>query len=185
MTEDATLKNAPDPLEAEILYFARAATQAMTDSMVERLAMAGSNLIEVADRLNNEDTRDAILTILDKVTELHRAGGVDTLFDLIFAVHSARQAATDTIVERLFGFAENMVTNVANEELGELAYNARRSLEQAMDETAAAPTKGGLMATVALLRDPETQEAMQFLLRFGTHLRKRTETLRGTAKLDP
>ncbi len=185
MNEEATETNAPDELQAEILYFARAAREAMTDSMVERLAIAGSNAIEIADRLNNEETKDAILTIIDKLTELHRCGALETLFDLVFTMHSARQAATDNIVERVFTFIERLVNEMANEELVTLAYNARRAMEQAIDETTAAPPKGGLLATVSMLKDPETQEALQFMMRFGTHLRKRTAILRQTSRLEP
>ncbi len=185
MTEEAASKNAPIDATAEILYLVEAARSAMTDSMVERLAVAGSNAIEVADRLNNEDTKDAIITILDRLTELHRCGALDTMFDLVFAVHSARQAATDNIVERLFSFVERMVNEMANEELVTLAYNARRAMEQAIDDTTTAPTKGGMMATLSMLNSQETQEAMQFMMRFSTHLRERAVRLRNTANLEP
>ena len=185
MTEEAAGKNAPLDTPTELLSLVEAARSALTDSMVERLAVAGSNAMEVADRLNDEDTKDALLTILDKLTELHRCGALDTVFDLVFAVHSARQAATDNIVERMFMLVERMLNEMANEELVTLAYNARRAMEQAIDETTAAPPKGGLMATLAMMNSQETQEAMQFMMRFGTHLRKRTSALRGTANLEP
>ena len=185
MTEEAALTNQPDDLQAEVMRFIDASRAALTDSMVERLAIAGSNAFEVADRLNNEDTKDAVITIIDKLTDLHRCGALETMFDLVFAVHSARQAATDNIVERLFSFAEHMVSTVANEEVATLAYNARRAMEEAMEETAAAPPAGGLMATLSMLKKPETQEALQFMLRFGTQLRKRTADLKDSAHLAP
>jgi uncharacterized protein YjgD (DUF1641 family) len=183
MTEEAA--NAPIETPQEILSLVDAARSALTDSMVERLAVAGSNAMEVADRLNDDDTKDAIFTILDKLTELHRCGALDTVFDLVFAMHSARQAATDNIVERMFMLVERMLNEMANEELVTLAYNARRAMEQAIDETTAAPAKGGMMATLSMLNSAETQEAMQFMMRFGTHLRKRTSALRNTANLEP
>ena len=68
---DATLSNAPMG-EAERLV--RAASDALTDSMVERLTTTASNALEIVDRLNDDATREAIHSALDKVTELHQVG---------------------------------------------------------------------------------------------------------------
>ncbi len=160
---------------SDLAQLAQAAQDALTDSMVERLSITGANALEVVDRLNEEDTRDAILTLIDKVTEMHRSGALDTLFQLLGLVHGVRSALTDSMVERLSMFAETMVDNVANEEVAVMAGNARRAMEEAIEETAAKPMpSGGLLSTISLLSKPETQQALQFMLAFACNMRNRS-----------
>jgi uncharacterized protein YjgD (DUF1641 family) len=150
-----------------------AASEALTDSMVERLATTGANAMELVDRLNDESTSTAIHHLIDRLTELHKLGALDTLFDLVTLLHAARNAATDNIVERLFMFAESMINTVGNEAMGELAENTRLALEQAAQETAeAGPSRGGMLATLSLLSKPETQRSLAFLLSFSAKLQK-------------
>jgi uncharacterized protein YjgD (DUF1641 family) len=160
--------------QADVIRLAQAAQDALTDSMVERLSVTGANALEVVDRLNDEDTHDAVMSLLDKLTDMHKSGSLDTLFETATVLHGARSAMTDSMVERLFIFVEHMMTNLANEELAEMAYNARRSMEEAGDEIAArgAPS-GGLMSTISMLNKPESQQALQFLLAFICKMKAR------------
>ncbi len=151
-----------------------AAREALTDSMVERLAITGANAAEIIDRLNDESTRLAVHALIDRVTELHRVGALDTLFDLTALLHAARNASTDNIVERLFTFFEQMINTVGNESMGRIAENTREALEVAAAEAANVPAKGGLLAALALLSKPEAQQSLAFLLRFGENLRQKT-----------
>lgn len=151
-----------------------AAREALTDSMVERLVVTGANAAEIVDRLNDESTRLAIHALIDRVTELHRVGALDTLFDLTALLHAARNASTDNIVERLFTFFEQIINTVGNEAMGRIAENAREALEVAAAEAADVPAKGGLFATLTLLSKPEAQQSLMFLLKFGEKLRQRT-----------
>jgi len=164
------MSNQP-PSEMERLNLAM--REALTDSMVERLATTGSNAMELADRLNDEATRSAIHAAIDRLTELHKVGALDTLFDLVTVLHAIRAAATDNIVERLFMFGESMINTVGNEAMGALAENTRMALEEAASETAKAPPpKGGLRSTLSLLAKPETQRSLSFLLSFSNKLQK-------------
>jgi uncharacterized protein YjgD (DUF1641 family) len=160
--------------QADVIRLAHAAQDSLTDSMVERLSVTGANALEVVDRLNDEDTHDAVMSLIDKLTDMHRSGSLDTLFETVTVLHGARSALTDSMVERLFMFAEHMMTNLANEELAEMAHNARRSMEEAGDEIAArgAPS-GGLLSTLAMLNKPESQQALQFLLAFTCKMKAR------------
>jgi uncharacterized protein YjgD (DUF1641 family) len=154
----------------------------MTDNMVERLSITGANALEVVDRLNDEDTRDAILSVIDKVTELHRSGALETLFDTANMVHGARSALTDNMVERLFIFVEHMINNLANEEMAEMVHNARRAMEDAVDEVGTqGEPKGGLVSMVSMLSKPETQQALQFLLAFACKMQTRSTAQHGIA----
>ncbi len=151
---------------------AKAASEALTDAMVERLSITGANALEIVDRLNDDDTRDAVHTALRRLTELHRSGALDTLFDLVVLMHAAREASTDSIVERLFGFIEKMANTLASEDMVELADSTRAAFQDAAVQTAATPTRSGMFATLSLLSKPESQRSLQFLLNFGTNLQQ-------------
>ena len=151
-----------------------AAREALTDSMVERLATTGANALELVDRLNEPATSEAVHHVINRITELHKVGALDTLFDLMALLHAARAAATDNIVERLFTFLEQMVNTVGNEAMGELAENTREALAEAAEETARQPARGGIMGTVQMLSKPETQQSLAFLLAFSQKLQKRS-----------
>jgi uncharacterized protein YjgD (DUF1641 family) len=166
------IRNIEEPSEIERLTLA--AREALTDSMVERLAVTGGNALELIDRLNDEGTSAAVHNAIDRLTELHKVGALDTLFDMVMFLHAARNAATDNIVERLFGFCEQMINTVASEEMGQLAENAREALGEAAEEVAKAPQRGGFLATVSMLSRPETQRSLAFLLTFADKLQKRT-----------
>ncbi len=166
---EAPLSNMP-PNEAERL--AIAARDALTDSMVERMTVTAANAAEVIDRLNDEETRDAVHGLIDRLTDLHKIGAMDTLFDTVALLHAARSAATDSIVERLFAFVEHMLNTVGSEEMVDLLDNVRTSLDEAAVEAEATPAKGGLFAALSLLSKPETQRSLTFLLGVGERLRK-------------
>ncbi|NQV22385.1 MAG: DUF1641 domain-containing protein [Rhodospirillales bacterium] len=155
--------------EAERLF--TAVSDALSDQMVERLAVTAGNALEVVDKLNDEDTKDAVLTVLDELTALHRAGGLTKAFELVHMINAIRNALSDQMVERLAGFAEHMVTNLATEEFADLAHDATTALGDARDESANDDGAGGLMSAVRLLSDPETQRSLRFLLAFAGKLR--------------
>jgi uncharacterized protein YjgD (DUF1641 family) len=167
------MSNQPPLGEMERLTLA--AREALTDGMVERLASLGGNGLELLDRLNDPTTNAAVHSLIDRLTEMHKIGAIDTVCDLALTVHAMRSALTDNMVERLFMFAESMINTVGNEAMGELAENARMALEDAAHETAKAPApKGGVMSTLSLLSKPETQRSLAFLLAFSNKLQGRT-----------
>ena len=174
----------PNELPSEAERLARAVTEAMTDSMVERLTTTGASAMEVVDKLNDEDTREALMYSMDRLTDLHRVGALETLFSLLELIHGAKSAMTDSMVDRLFVFVEHMATNLATEEIATLAHNARRAMEEAIDETADKKTGGGIMSTIAMLGKPETQQALQLMLSFSAKLQSRAVALRGSPEIE-
>lgn len=171
MSAPLEAKAVPQP---DLMRAVAAATDAMTDSMVMRTSSTMANLLEVADALNDDDTRDAIITILERLTEFHRIGGVDTLFSMLEAIHCGRMAMTDSMVSRLLGFIEHMANNLGNEEMATMISEAYGALEDAIDETKKAPEKsGGILATVALLAKPETQQTLRFMLTVADKMKGR------------
>ncbi|MFC1673955.1 hypothetical protein ACFL12_07390 [Pseudomonadota bacterium] len=156
-----------DDTKEGALRMVQAASEAMTDGMVERFATTGGNALEVLDLLNDEDTRDAVVNVVERLTELNRSGALDTLFDTVILMHGARSAMTDSMVERLVIWAETMISNVANEHLAEFAGETVDAMHDAAVETAQTKSSGGMMSTIAMLSKPETQQAMKFLMNFA------------------
>ena len=157
---------------AEMDRILTAARDALTDSMVERLASTSGAALEVVDRLSDPETLAAVHTIIDKVTEFHRIGALDTLFQTIMVIHAARSATTDSIVERLAAFAEQSINTLGSDEMAQCATDLVQALETAGEEVAKNPPKGGLMSTVSLMSQPESQQSLYFLLKMGEALSK-------------
>lgn len=154
------------------LRLVQAAQEAMTDGMVERLTTTGGNALEVLDRLNDEDTKDAVINMIERLTELNRSGALDTLFDTVILLHGMRAALTDSMVERLVIWAETMINNVANEDLAQFAGETVDAMHEAAVETAETRSSGGLMSTISMMSKPETQQAMRFLMTFACKMQK-------------
>ena len=104
---------------------------------------------------------------------MHRSGALDTAIQAVSALHAARSALTDGMVERLFAFVEHMASTVATEELATLAHEARGALEDA-NATTSRMKPCGVMGMVKMLTAPESQKTLAFLLAFGSNLRSRT-----------
>jgi len=153
--------------------------EALTDTMVERLATTAGAALEVVDRLNEEDTRAAVHDVIDKLGELHRAGAIETLFETVLLIHAMRSAVTDSIVDRLFAFVEHAANTLGSDEMTELVGDVFTSLNEAGEKTAATPAPGGLMSTLSLLTKPESQRSLQFLLNFGDALRRHQDASAG------
>ena len=159
--------DAPDEIQRGI----QAARDALTDSMVERLATTAGVALEVVDRLNEAETRAAVHTLIDRLTEFHRLGALDTLCQTVLLLHAMRSAATDSIVERLFTFVEQTANTLGSDAMVQTADAVLRSLEQAATESAKSPASGGILSMLSLLSKPESQQTLQFLLKFGEGLR--------------
>ena len=147
-----------------------AARDALTDPMVERLASTGGAALEVVNRLSDSETSEAIHAIIDKITEFHRIGALDTLFQTVMLLHAARSASTDAIVERLATFAEQGMTLLDNPDITQCVGDLVSALESASEAVGDNPQKGGLMATLSLLGRPESQQSLYFLLKMGEAL---------------
>ena len=168
MNTEPALRNSQD----EVQRLVTAVSEALTDQMVERLSTTGSNALEVIDRLNDEDTRDAVLSFVDQLTALHRAGGLEPMFETIHMVNAIRNALTDPMIERLTTFLEHVVNTLSTEAIADLAQDSCRALQTARQETTGIQPSGGFLSTIRLLSQPETQKSLLFLLAFAGQLQK-------------
>ncbi|HYG85535.1 MAG TPA: DUF1641 domain-containing protein [Azospirillum sp.] len=152
----------------------RAAGDAITDGMVERAATTGANALEVLDRLNDEDTRAAILALTDGLTRLHRSGALETAINLLSMLHAMREAATDGMIERLVVFVETMISNLATEQIALLAKATEYAMEDAVADVQKVP-EPTMFGILRELRKPETLRTLSFLLAFGRRVHERSE----------
>jgi hypothetical protein len=143
-----------------------AASAALTDGMVERLVATGTTGLEVLDRLNDPDTKAAVHRVLDGLTALHVTGGLDTLFELVDVAHAARSAASDSMVERLTVFLETMASNLATQEIAELARDVERALYDAGQRCANEPPRN-LFSVLRRLFTTDGVKTMNLMLTFG------------------
>jgi uncharacterized protein YjgD (DUF1641 family) len=167
---------------ADVSRLVEAATQAMTDSMVERFTTLTGNVLEVADRLNDEHNREALIYLIESLGTMHRTGSLQTLVETVSLLHAIRNAATDSMVERFFHFMEHMINTLGTEEIANLAHETKAALEDALEECVK-DTGSGLMGTLRMLQQPQTQQALRFMLAFSCKLRGRVMNLKLTPDL--
>ena len=171
---------AASPLES----VTRAATEALTDGMVERLAVTGAHGLELLDRLNDEETRAALHHALDALTAMHRSGQIDTVLEVVSVAHAMRAAFTNSMVERLTQFIEVMITNLATAEIAELARETEAAFYDATQECATARPRT-LFGLIRELNRPETLRMISLMLAFGRSLEARSKTFAGGMSAPP
>ena len=54
----------------------------------------------------DEETREAFMSLISNITEMHKSGAMDTLFEIVSLLHAMKSAMTDNMLERLFTQAE-------------------------------------------------------------------------------
>jgi uncharacterized protein YjgD (DUF1641 family) len=165
-----------DPAAPDMARFVQGVSDAMSDGMVERLTATAGNAMEVVDKLNDPDVKEALSTLLDALGNMQRTGVLQTVIDTIYMLHAARSAATDSMVDRAFAFIEHMANNLGTEDLATLAHEAKGAMGDAVD-SCNIPGGTGLFGTIKMLSRPDTQDALRFMLSFSCSLRKRAMVL--------
>jgi uncharacterized protein YjgD (DUF1641 family) len=165
------------PKMDEITRLAQGVRDALSDSMVDRITGTAGNALEVVDKLNEPDVKEGLMTLLDAVGTLQRTGALQTIIDALFMVHAMRSAATDSMVDRAFAFIEHMANNLGTEDIATLAHEAKGAMDDAIDSCNIPGGGGGLMGTMRMLSQKDTQEALRFMLSFSCSLKKRAMLL--------
>ena len=165
--------NAPD-LASDIQSLGVAAAAAMSDGMLERLVATGSSAFELVDRLNDSETKAAVNRLLDGLTVMNNTGSLDTIFEVVAMIHAARVAASDGMVERLTSFIESMVTNIATEEIAELARNTEFALYDAAKASNSPSAPTSLFGVLRNLFKPENVRMLNMMINFGANMQERS-----------
>jgi len=160
-----------------------AARDSLTDEMVSRLSAAVAEGMDLLDKVN----RSGVGGALPAISQLVANGDLDRLVALARTYGAAQDAMTDEMVARLAGTAAESLSlmdrlNRAGldrlvgsiERLSDVLERAIGALETAGKEMASRPAAaGGFGGLWALMRAPENQETLRFLLAFGRAFRGR------------
>jgi len=174
--------DANDALELERLT--AAARDSLTDEMVGRLSATAADGMDLLDQLN----RSGVGKALPALAQLVANGDLDRLVALARTYGAAQDSLTDEMVVRLaetMGESLSIVDRLNRagperlvaglERLAGLLEGTIGALDAAKRELAAQPAAGGGLGGMwQLLRDPESQQSLRFLLVFAREFRKRS-----------
>ena len=167
-------------LETERLV--AAARDSMTDEMVSRLGATAAEGLDLLDKVN----RSGVAGALPAISQLVANGDLERLVHLARTYGAAQDAMTDEMVARLAETAaeslslmdrlnraglDRMVGSI--ERLSDVLERTIGALEAANAEMKTRPAAGGGFGGLwALMRSPENQETLRFLLAFGRAFRQ-------------
>jgi uncharacterized protein YjgD (DUF1641 family) len=159
-----------------------AARDSLTDEMVGRLSAVVAEGVDLLDKVN----RSGVAGALPAISQLVANGDLERLVALARTYGAAQDAVTDEMVGRLAETVSESLSLMDRmhragidrligsiERLASVLERTMGALEAAHRETAAAPAAaGGLGGLWQLMRAPENQVALRFLLAFGRELEK-------------
>jgi len=160
-----------------------AGRDALTDEMVGRVAATAAEGMDLLDQVN----RSGVGRALPALAQLVENGDLDRLVALARTFGAAQDALTDEMVGRLVETMSESMSIVDRlnragperlvaglERLAGLLEATIGALDAAKRDMAAQPVAaGGLGGLWQLLRDPESQQSLRFLLAFAKEFRKR------------
>ena len=170
-----------------IVHLARllgAAGDSLSDEMVGRLAEVASDGLDLLDRVNRSHIKEA----LPAISALVHNGDLDRIVHLARMMGAAGDSLNDEMVGRLAGLATDALclldratrTGVIDrllhvaEKLDQqhVLTDFIQCLEGAAEEASKAPSaKGGIAGLWEIMKQPETQQTIQFLMLVGKHFR--------------
>lgn len=159
-----------------------AARDSLTDEMVSRLSTTMAEGLDLLDKVN----RSGVGRALPAISQLVENGDLDRLVALARTYGAAQDALTDEMVARLAETAAESLSMMDRlnragldrlvgsiEQLSGVLERTIGALEAANKEMTSQPAaSGGFGGLWALMRSPENQETLRFLLAFGRAFRK-------------
>ncbi len=188
-------------VNVEVERVIAAARDALTDEMVSRLSMTAGDAIDLLDQANRAGLARAIPALaqminngdLDRLVKLARVYGsaedaltdemigrlTETVGNGLSLLDRASRGGAEHVVKMLEGLQESGSLERIATRLPQLADRLATMQEvlQSIDSAAkasreAAPSAGGIGGLWQMMRDPETQDTLRFLLVVGKQLRK-------------
>jgi uncharacterized protein YjgD (DUF1641 family) len=167
---------------SELERVVAAARDSLTDEMVSRLSATVADGMDLLDKVN----RSGVAGALPAISQLVANGDLERLVALARTYGAAQDAMTDEMVARLAETAAESLSlmdrlNRAGldrlvgsiERLSDVLERTIGALEAANHEMKARPAAGGGFGGLwQLMRQPENQETLRFLLAFGRAFRR-------------
>ncbi|WP_414039975.1 hypothetical protein ACJU26_12580 [Acidithiobacillus sp. M4-SHS-6] len=161
-----------------------AAADSMSDEMVGRLAGLASDGLDLLDRVN----RSQVVNALPAISALVENGDLERIVHLARMAGAVGDSMSDEMVSRLASLATDAMclldratrTGVMDHLLGvaekmdqdHILTDFLHCLSGATEEAASAPApKGGISGLWEMMKKPETQQTLQFLMLVGKHFR--------------
>ena len=172
-----------EPTQAlELERLVAAARDSLTDEMVSRLSATVGDGMDLLDKVN----RSGVAGALPAISQLVANGDLERLVHLARTYGAAQDAMTDEMVARL---AETVAESLSLmdrlnragldrlvgsiERLAEVLERTMGALEAANAEMKTRPGAGGGFGGLwQLMKQPENQETLRFLLAFGRAFRR-------------
>ena len=126
--------------------------------------------------LDEEGVSEGLTDLINKINELHKTGGMETLFEFVSLLHAMRSAASDKLVERTLQAAGRTTDVLTDEKTLSLVEDVRDSIRFASMNERGTPL--GFLSSLKLLAKPEARQTISFLIRFACELEKRTNARR-------
>ena len=126
--------------------------------------------------LGEEGASEGLTDLISKINELHKTGGMETLFELVSLIHAMKSAASDKLIERTLQAAGRTTDVLTDEKTLSLVEDVRDSIRSASISKKGRPL--GFFSSLKLLAKPETHQTIAFLIRFASELEKRTKERR-------
>jgi uncharacterized protein YjgD (DUF1641 family) len=159
-----------------------AARDSLTDEMVSRLSATVADGMDLLDKVN----RSGVAGALPAISQLVANGDLERLVALARTYGAAQDAMTDEMVTRLAGTVAESLSLIDRmnragldrlvgsiERLAVVLERTMGALDAANQEMSAKPAAGGGFGGLwQLMRAPENQETLRFLLAFGRAFRK-------------
>jgi uncharacterized protein YjgD (DUF1641 family) len=185
---------------AEVEGLLRAARDSVSDDMVGRLTETASHAMDLLDRVNRSNVADALPAIaemvrtgdLERITRYARLLGAaeDAVTDDMVGRFATLAGEATLMVDRLNSSGVTRLVDLLGQmnatgaldriarKLAALVENLDR-VEKMLDCMAGASKEaqsqpqpgGGLLPLLAMMRDPENQKALQFLMAAGRRMR--------------
>jgi hypothetical protein len=188
-------------VDVEVERVIAAARDALTDEMVSRLATTAGDAVELMDQVNRAGLARAIPALaemvnngdLSRLVKLARVYGsaedaltdemvgrlTETVGNGLSLLDRASRGGAEHVVKMLEGLQESGALERIATMLPQLAERLAtvQELLQSIDAAAvasraAAPSSGGIGGLWQLMRDPESQDTLRFMLAVGKQLRK-------------
>lgn len=134
---------------AEIGGAVRAVQLMGVDTLVERVAVQAEKATEILGKIERLPVEDMVVA----VNRLKELGALDTIPELASVLVAIRRLLTDSLVERVMLLIETAISWQGN------VYNVLKSIPAPPAES-----PGGIMGTIRLLSNPETQKTLSFFL---------------------
>jgi uncharacterized protein YjgD (DUF1641 family) len=161
-----------------------AAADSMSDEMVGRLAGLASDGMDLLDRVN----RSQVVNALPAISALVENGDLERIVHLARMAGAAGDSMNDEMVSRLAtlatdamclldratrtGVMDRLLAVAEKMDQDHILTDFLHCLSGATEEAASAPIpKGGIAGLWDMMKKPETQQTIQFLMLVGKHFR--------------